>query len=71
MTPYDAEEIAEQSLERDRADNVRAYVCAECDTAIDAHEKHPVVARSDGPVSVLLFCGQDCRTAWLDSEGER
>lgn len=70
MSPYDAEEIAELSLERDHTDDVMTYVCARCGAPLDTNEKHPVVARSNGDPTVLLFCGDACRTDWLDEEAE-
>jgi hypothetical protein len=72
MTPYDAAEIADQSLAEDGDDpSERAYVCAYCGTSVDPHEWHPVATHQDGFPGVYLFCQCACRTAWLDEEATR
>lgn len=68
-TPYDADEIADQSLDfGDQEDDV-TYVCASCEAAIDVSEWHPVVARSNDAPTVFLFCGASCRREWLGHGG--
>lgn len=70
MTPYDAEEIAERSLERDETGDVRTYVCSACGQPLEDRGKHPVTTRSDSDPTVLLFCREGCRQAWPDRESE-
>ncbi|QLG26657.1 hypothetical protein HUG10_03470 [Halorarum halophilum] len=69
MPPYDADEIADQSLDSSNQQDGIAYVCASCAAAIDASEWHPVVARSDDVPTVFLFCGASCRREWLGHGG--
>lgn len=66
--PYDADEIADQSLDSDADRDDLSYVCASCDATIDARQWHPVVARSNGAPTVFLFCGASCRRKWLGQE---
>lgn len=70
MTPYDADEIAELSIERDETETVQRYICARCGEKLEAHEKHPVVTQHEEDPTLVLFCGTGCRTGWIDEQGE-
>ncbi|MDS0296127.1 DUF7576 family protein [Halogeometricum luteum] len=75
---YPDDEAAEEGRRRDdevaeecrRSDaDADGKLCAACGEAVDPTRRHPAAIAPDDSSTVYLFCGDACRTAWMD-DGE-
>jgi len=55
-----------------RGDDAVNSQCTHCDERIDPEEWHPVATLRDeeGTAEIHDFCCEDCRSAWLDGNGD-
>lgn len=63
LMQYPDDEIADECHPDADAD---VKQCASCGEEIDPTRRHPAAIAPNDPSTVYLFCGDDCRAAWMD-----